>query len=332
MRSTPAACAWRAPGASYAVIITKGSLPPRTLDARMAGTVCVRMGTTLLVRPAPVWLPAVLSTVMGPLASTPWRPRRIPGPAPGPANRAAPTPTIWPPCTGSTSRPRHGTPRSASRSSTRWRAGAPPAAASTPTSPWAEVQREPSGPGTGEQRRLGARGARRVGGGGCADRAGRGRRVATTGLAGAGGLRRCRKGHDRRHRRGGLVGREQLLAVDDLARLELLGRELDELVVEVGGRGAHELLPDLGRKGPARDVDAVHRAVTLLHRARNRIAHPHDRSQPRHVAGEPGVLVVLRRAGLARRVLADCVVGRGPTLRQHRLQGVRHLVGLLGSE
>src|SRR5919106_1398107 len=43
MSSTPAACAWRAPGASYEVTMTSGSLPSRTLRARMAGTVCVRM-------------------------------------------------------------------------------------------------------------------------------------------------------------------------------------------------------------------------------------------------------------------------------------------------
>ena len=85
------------------------------------------------------------------------------------------------------------------------------------------------------------------------------------------------------------------------------GREV--LHGHVRERLAHEVAPDRGRDRPPEDgrvaLDELHRHLSV------RIAHPDTGDELRRVAAEPRVLVVLRRARLARHRTADRRGGAG---------------------
>src|SRR5690606_11340946 len=141
--------------------------------------------------------------------------------------------------------------------------------------------------GRGRRRRGGGRGARR--GGGAARSGGRGAVVVgggrgLVGVLGGGGRGLGRGRGLRVERGGGRRGPEPLV-----------GRSWEVLDLAALHRGGHEALPDLGREGAAGDASALH----VVHRGRLRVAHPDHRRVAGHVAGEPGVHVALRGAGLA---------------------------------
>ena len=146
-------------------------------------------------------------------------------------------------------------------------------------------------------------------------------------VAGGGACVGLRRGRRRRRRRA-VVRRRRVraaavlpLAVPVLVRrIRVRQQEVARrLVLE---RLLHEEAPDLRRERPAGDRDAVHvghRNLALL------VAHPDRRLELRRVAAEPGVVVILRRAGLAGRGPPEVRGDAGPG-EDVLLEDARHLV------
>jgi len=102
-----------------------------------------------------------------------------------------------------------------------------------------------------------------------------------------------------------------------------LGR-LGELRAVAALGDLHVVVPELRREGRAGDLDAV----DVGHRDRAvGVADPDDRRQPRRVAGEPGVLEVVGRPGLAGGRAAHLRRLPGSVLHV-LLEDLRDLVGL----
>src|ERR671937_222025 len=145
------------------------------------------------------------------------------------------------------------------------------------------------------------------------------------GGAGGGGRRRLRRGRGGRRgvRRRAVRGRRA-------------GRTRDRHAVVVGGREGldrhvrerlrHEVVPDPGgNRAPENGrvaLDVLHRQLAVW------VAHPDAGDKLRHVAAEPGVLVVLRRPRLTRGRPAD--IGRRPgSVRDHALERGGDEVGVV---